>query len=187
MNGGRKRVIVATIIGLAVLATSAAPAHATRNTVGDPDDSASPIDLATASHGHTNVDGRRLITHRVDAHAPWADDVGGRHTAIYFAFDVDGDGSGDYFVSVSEARGTLRASADFDARVRVARPDADSVQIAFPKGAIAGRGDGYHWNASVYYDAARGDDRIAGCETGCSDSAPDAGGWIHHGSGRHGC
>ncbi|HEX2049652.1 MAG TPA: hypothetical protein VHJ34_03345 [Actinomycetota bacterium] len=187
MNGGRKLATVAALVALATVTAGFGPAHATRNTVADPDDSASPVDLASASHGHTNVDGRRLITHRVDAHAPWADDVGGRHTAIYFAFDVDGDGSGDYFVSVSEARGTLRASADFDARVRVTRPDADSVQIAFPKSAIAGRGDGYHWNASIYYDPARGDEPIAGCEEGCSDAAPDAGAWIHHGAGRHGC
>lgn len=187
MNGGRKA-IVAAILGLAIVATAAAPAGATRNTVGDPDDSVSPIDIASASHGHMTAGDRRLLTHRVDAYTPWdLDDLGGRHSFFSFEFDVDGDGSADHFVAVTDRRGVLRASSDFDARVTVTRPDSDSVQIAFPKSAIAKRGDGYHWNATVYYDPARGDAPIAGCDPSCADVAPDSGGWIHHGSGRHPC
>lgn len=186
MNGGRKLATVAALVAFAAITVGVAPAHATRNTVADPDDSASPIDLASASHGHTTVGDRRLVTHRMDAHAAW-DDLGGRYSFLRFSFDVDGDGSADEFVALTQRRGALRANASFDARVIVTRPDADSVQVAFPKRAIVERGAGYHWNAVVHYDAARGAEPIPGCEGGCMDVAPDSGGWIYHGAGRHPC
>lgn len=151
------------------------PATADRRAFLDEDDSAGPLDLVAATHGHKTTErGTQLLVHGVVTYEKWAteDDVG----TFSFGFNTDRDDVFERGVVVSYHDGKLTAKV-FNRRgegegtigyARVWRPDEHSVKIGIPRWLMKRHNlTFYRWFARSHAQTEELE-----CQLGCTDELP---------------
>jgi hypothetical protein len=165
-----------------------APAGAGAGIYPDPDDTPSRFDISRMSHGHRlSRNGMPRVMHRITTRDAWrAVLLDGRPSSFDVLITTDRDGRLERRITISTARGALRArmldhSGDVVGRPGVWKPNRRTITLAFRRETLGRRSRSYRWYATTTFhrsSSARCGD-VGDVSIVCWDRAPNTG-YIEH-------
>ena len=157
-------IAVAALCMLAVAET----AQAGTDTVRDRNDRPGPLDIRSASQGHSGT----KVTHTIRTFANWPIGLLGPSTPNFFSLEIstDSDRAVERVVVIFSTPGRMIAgvftrSGSFLARTGASRPNAHTVKVTIRR-ALLGNPAGYRWRALSFFRSP------SPCGDGCLDRAP---------------
>jgi hypothetical protein len=166
----RKRRGVRLAIAMAALCTLATTetALAGTDTVRDRNDRPGPLDIRSASQGHSGT----KVTHTIRTFANWPIRILGPSTPNFFSLEIntDRDRALERVVVIFSTPGRMIAgvftrSGSFLGRAGASRPNAHTVKVTIRRG-LLGSPPGYRWRALSFFRSP------SPCGGGCLDRAP---------------
>jgi hypothetical protein len=168
---GRRGLRLGLAAALAVLSAffAAEVAHAGTATISDGNDTPGPLDISSASHGHSGG----KVTHTIRTFANWPIGLLGPSTPNFFSLEIstDGDRAPERFVLIFSSGGRMiagvaSANQQFLGSANASRPNRHTVRVAI-RPELLGDPAGYRWQALSFYEGS------GGCRGGCFDKAPN--------------
>jgi hypothetical protein len=157
-------------IAVAALATlvAAETPQAGTDTVRDRNDRPGPLDIRSASQGHSGT----KVTHTIRTFANWRIGLLGPSTPNFFSLEIntDSDRALERVVVIFSSSGHMVAgvftrSGSFLGRTGASRPNAHTVKVTIRR-ALLGNPAGYRWRALSFFRSP------SPCGGGCLDRAP---------------
>ena len=169
---GVMTVLTALVVALAAVGN----AQADTKRISDGNDRPGPLDIRSASHGHT---GSRVV-HTISTFSTWRAGILGRNTPNLFAIEIstDRDRALERVVIVFSANGRLVAQVirlpqgTSVGSASASRPNGRAVRVSIRR-SLLGNPVGYRWDAHSQYRAA------GACSDFCIDRAPNSGRVLH--------
>jgi hypothetical protein len=163
-------------LAVAIFFASAGSALANTKTIFDPNDRPGPLDIRSASHGHSG--GR--VTHRISTFGAWSIGLLRPSTPNLFALEIstDSDSALERVVLISSRNGRMVAdvftvpSGDFVGSASASKPNARTLRVSILRSRL-GNPSGYRWNAFSQFKAA------GACNNFCIDRAPNSSRVLH--------
>jgi hypothetical protein len=162
--GARLAIAAAALCAL----VAAEAAQAGTDTVRDRNDRPGPLDIRSASQGHSGT----KVTHTIRTFANWRIGLLGPSTPNFFSLEIstDADRALERVVVMFSSSGHMVAgvftrSGSFLGRAGSSRPNGHTVKVTIRRG-LLGSPAGYHWRALSFFRSP------SPCGGGCLDRAP---------------
>lgn len=163
-------------VAAAIFLATAGPAFANTKTISDPNDRPGPLDIRSASHGHSGA----RVTHRISTFGAWSIGLLRPSTPNLFALEIstDSDPALERVVIISSRNGRMVADVftvpggSFVGSASASKPNARTLRVSILRSRL-GNPSGYRWNAFSQFRAA------GACSSFCIDRAPNHGRLLH--------
>jgi hypothetical protein len=168
----RGAVVALVALGVALVAVASAQAGTKR--ISDGNDRPGPLDIRSATHGHSGDQ----VVHAISTFSRWRVGLLGRNNILAIEISIDGDPALERVVIVFSRNGRLIAqvvrlpAGTTVGSASTSRPNGRTVRVSIRR-SLLGNPVGYRWNAHTQYQAS------GACNQFCVDRAPNRGRVLH--------